>query len=313
MRNLFRRIEDYWVSSTRDAEAFQDQLRAFGGELLDELVPVELQRILWDHRHLLVHILVLSTEPFVPWELVHLKDPDTGRLPSETYFLGQMGLLRWQWGSWPPESLLLRSGRVRYVIPDYPDPQYQLPETGDERLFLEQQFGATPVKPHHHEVLELLRTPEFDLLHFAGHGVATSGDIADAQLLLEGRREGSGYVSESLRASLVAQNFRVEGGTHPVIVLNACQVGRLGYQLASIGGFAAAFVEGGAGAFISSLWSVGDAPARAFVQALYRALHEGDSMALATIRARKEARRIGDATWLAYTVYAHPHAQLQRT
>jgi CHAT domain-containing protein len=96
-----------------------------------------------------------------------------------------------------------------------------------------------------------------------------------------------------------------------MIVLNACQVGRLGYQLSSIGGFAQAFVGGGAGAFVSNLWSVGDAPARNFVETLYSKLQSGLTMARATAVARETARMSGDATWLAYTVYAHPEARLE--
>jgi CHAT domain-containing protein len=166
-------------------------------------------------------------------------------------------------------------------------------------------------------VLALLEDPAgFDLLHFAGHGLATSDDIADAQVLLEGQLEQGDYVPEPLRATLVAQYFAAEPQAQqaaaPMVVLNACQTGRLGYQLASIGGFAEAFVGRGAGAFVSSLWSVGDSPARVFIQALYDALLAGESMASAVKTARETARSAGDATWLAYTVYAHPEARLYR-
>jgi Na+-transporting methylmalonyl-CoA/oxaloacetate decarboxylase gamma subunit len=312
VRQLFRRIEDCWLSSQEDTEAFHEQLRAFGADLLDELIPLELQLILWDYRDRLGQILVLSTEPFIPWELVHLKDPSTRILPDEDYFLGQMGLVRWQWGSWPPEQLIVRPGRVFHIIPDYPDPRYQLSETGSERRYLERILDAKPMVAHHREVLKLLRTSgAFDLLHLAGHGRATSEDIADAQMLLEGRLEHGRYIEEPLRASMVAHHFDADQSV-PIVILNACQTGRLGYQLASIGGFAEAFIRGGAGAFISSLWSVGDRPARVFVQTFYEALLSNSTMAEAATIARSAARASGDATWLAYTVYAHPNAQLQR-
>ena len=87
---------------------------------------------------------MLATEPFIPWELVHLRQPGHP-LPKETRFLGQMGLVRWLYGSgWPPERLRVRPTRARYVIPDYPDARYALPETKLERQFLEETFGATP-------------------------------------------------------------------------------------------------------------------------------------------------------------------------
>jgi len=323
VRGLFARIEQVWRDSDEDTAAFQEQLRAFGGQLLDELMPFELQRDLWNLRDRLAHIVVLSTEPFIPWELIHLKDPDTGQLPAETWFLAQLGLVRWLWqpqtpGRYSnvrlPERLQVRHARARYVIPEYPHPAWQLPAAAAERAFLEQHLNARSVPPHHAEVLALLRDPDgpegFDLLHFAGHGQASSHDIADAQLLLEGRMERGQYRPEPLRVTVAAQNFRVTSQPGPVVVLNACQTGRLGRQLASIGGFAQAFLGGGAGAFISSLWSVGDAPAGIFVQELYRQLLRGVTMAEAVKRAREEARRCGDATWLAYTAYAHPDATL---
>jgi CHAT domain-containing protein len=161
---------------------------------------------------------------------------------------------------------------ARYVIPAYPDPAWQLAAAAAERALLERYLDAASVSPHHAEVLALLGDPNgpngFDLLHFAGHGQAASDDVTDAQLLLEGRMERGQYPSEPLRVTVAAQNSRVTGQPGPVVVLNACQAGRLGHQLASIGGFAQAFLSGGASAFISSLWSVGDAPAGVFVQVL---------------------------------------------
>src|SRR5207253_2253184 len=97
----------------------------------------------------------------------------------------------------------------------------------------------------------LLETPgSFDLLHFAGHGTANQADISDARILLEGRIEGSNYVLDSFRATLVSQyaNFVASDQRRPMVVLNACQVARQGYRLSSIGGFAQAFLSANAGA-----------------------------------------------------------------
>ncbi len=101
-------------------------------------------------------------------------------------------------------------------------------------------------------------------------------------------------------------------GNRAVIVLNACQAGRLGFKLTGIGGFAQAFLKRGAGAFVGTLWSVVDQPARTFVETFYSELLKEASLAEATITAREEARQAGDATWLAYAVYGHPHARVIR-
>ncbi len=111
VRGLYKKIEECWVTSRRDEEKFDEELREFGADLLDELVPPKLQRVLWENRRRLRDILVLSTEPFIPWELVHLKDPDSGRLPAdETCFLGQLGVVPLAVGSLSSRGLAAAAG-----------------------------------------------------------------------------------------------------------------------------------------------------------------------------------------------------------
>jgi hypothetical protein len=310
---LFKHIEDRWLSTNSDVEEFTQELREYGGELLDELIPDPLQGILWDNRDRLTSIQVLATEPFIPWELVHLREP--GRpLPKETIFLGQLGLTRWLYDSgWPPEKLRVRPKRAHYLIPEYPDPRYALPEAVAEAQFLKDSFGATAVEPQPTPVRALLSEKgAFDLLHFAGHGAADSGAISEARLLLQGRMEDNQYIEASLTTTTVSNRSDLTDadGSRPIVVLNACQAGRLGYRLTGVGGFAQAFLTGGAGAFVGTQWSVGDSPARVFTETFYRELLAGKTVAEATTAAREQARQDGDATWLAYAVYAHPNATL---
>ena len=43
--------------------------------------------------------------------------------------------------------LRIREGRARYVIPVYAHPDWALPETANERTYLEQSFRATAIDP----------------------------------------------------------------------------------------------------------------------------------------------------------------------
>jgi hypothetical protein len=318
VQRLYTRIEEDWGSSAQQVEAFQARLRAFGGELLDELVPTELQRALWRNRKKLTSVMVLSEEPFIPWELVHLKDPASKKLPRETAFLGQMGLVRWLHGSRPPDTLRLRKGKARFVIPEYPSEEWALPETAEERTYLESTFGATPIEPHLNPVRKAISTPgTFDLLHFAGHGIATGGSVSDSRIMLEGSMVPGAagqpeYEPEELESTTIGQfaDLQSRDGSRPIVVLNACQVGRLGRQLTSTGGFAEAFIGGSAGLFLSSLWSVMDEPARGFTEAFYDTMLKGGTVADAARAGRARARAAGDATWLAYVVYGNPAATL---
>jgi hypothetical protein len=315
VESLYKEIEDRWISSGQDVIAFQDELRAYGAQLFDSLFPPDLQQALWANRGQVESILVISEEPFIPWELVHLKAPGQA-LGADVCFLGQMGLVRWLHGcGYPPASIEVREDRARYIIPDYPHPDWKLPATQVERRYLEQTFHATAITPQPNPVREALKGPAaFDLLHFAGHGMAENGNIAHAQILLEGRVENNNFIPVYLSATTVEQfaNLRgaEPGGNRPMVVLNACQAGRAGYVLTRIGGFASAFLTRGAGIFVAALWSVGDQPASRFVAELYDRLRAGDALAKAVATARETARKAGDATWLAYTVYGDPEARM---
>jgi hypothetical protein len=321
VNSIYSYLEDTWLETKDDLEKFRSEVRAYGGELFDQLFPKELQQRLWQHRARLKNIRILSTEPFIPWELVHLKSPG-GRLPRETIYLAQMGLVRWLFDKpGPPTQLRVRDGRAWYVTPNYPDPDYVLEEPAKEAAFLEKMFAAKPVPASTAPVMALLtKRGKVDLFHFAGHGTATGGSVEDAAILLEGRYDPNAaaqqaYVRDDLTARRIEQEAelaRPGDPIRPLVVLNACQVGRPGLQLSSIGGFAEAFIHAGAGAFVSSLWSVGDEPAASFTTELYRRLRAGDAIAKASVAAREKARAAGDATWLAYVVYAHPDAKLVR-
>ncbi len=307
-------VADTWKNADEDPRERERKLQDIGAKMFDELFPEEMQAHLWKHRAKVKDLIVYADEPFVPWELVHLKPPD-GPRPTKPRFLAQSGLVRWQLGSFPPKEMRVREGHARSLCPDYRDPRFALTEPVHERQFLEQQFGAKSVTATPAGVRELLRTGKFDLLHFSGHGAADPDDILDAKLLLQGRKRGDMVEAQYLGATTVSENVMRtrDGEPGPLVVLNACQVGRAGELLSTVGGFAHAFLDAGASAFVSCLWSVRQEPSRIFVEKLYEELLAGTPMGIASARAREETRKAGDATWLSYVVYSRPDAVLVRS
>lgn len=137
--------------------------------------------------------------------------------------------------------------------------------------------------------------------------------MADAVLLIDGRKVDGNFTTEFLSATTVAENAKLSSadGAGPLVVLNACQGGIGGEQLSSLGGFARAFLEAGAQAFVACLWSVKQQPSRVFVEALYEQLLAGSTLVQAVTSARDAARTGEDsASWLAYAVYGRPDAKL---
>jgi CHAT domain-containing protein len=206
----------------------------------------------------------------------------------------------------------VRSGKARSLVPSYKDPMFALTEPVFEAQFLTDRFKATKVTATPNGVRTLLRSGGFDLFHFSGHGAADPNDILDAKLLLQGLKRAGTVEPQYLGATTVSENasWAAKGAAGPVVVLNACQVGRAGELLTTVGGFAKAFLDAGASAFVSCLWSVQEQPSRLFVEKLYDELLAGSTISLATTRAREVARKAGDATWLAFVVYARPDAVL---
>lgn len=308
VQQIMNEIGDAWIASTKGGkQLFEDNIRAIGGQMFDQLIPEKLQKALWESRNKIKSVQVFSLEPFIPWELVFLKPPGQRRADPGSRFLGELGLLRWVYSSYPPSRLRIRTKRALYVI-GKEIPQRPLPNAQAEAAMLKKLFDARALDPDVSKLNQLLQKPDaFDLLHICCHGTAAGEDFSQAQLFIEG--EG-----ETLKATTVQQgaDLAKEGAEYrPIVVLNACESGRANREFVGLGGFAHAFVGAGAGLFVGSQWSIGDSPALKFIQAMYEALKSSKrqlTLSEAVTQARLKARGDQDATWLAYVVYGHPRA-----
>ena len=327
---IYKQIEDKWNWSKAGNQSFRTELQAIGAGLFRKLFPVELQSFLCDNRQALSDIMVVSYEPFIPWEIVHLREPTKPGSapkpldPNATAFLGDMGLVRWLDGSWPPDTLRIRPDKAFTLIPNYAG-QLGLQGAAAEKQIIETFFPhAQEVLPDPNAVQTLLANPgAFDLLHYAGHGIADSGSIEQAGLALSVTTSATGTAQWTLLKAETVEGgalWAADGG-RAIVFLNACQVGREGYALGHLGGFAQSFLESGAGAFVGPLWSVVDSTALAFVTAFYQSLHDGATLAEATRQARQAANdaernrsneQYASGTHLAYAVYGHPQATINR-
>ena len=162
-------------------------------------------------------LILYADEPFVPWELVHLKPPN-GPRQEKPRFLAQGGLVRWQPGSFPPREMHVRAGQARSLVPGVPRPAVRADRTGPRASSSwSDRFGATKVTATPTGVRTLLRSGEFDLLHFSGHGAADPDDILDAKLLLQGLKRGGTVEPQYLGATTVSENASLgrEGRARP--------------------------------------------------------------------------------------------------
>ncbi|MCI4674166.1 DUF7379 domain-containing protein [Candidatus Mycolicibacterium alkanivorans] len=317
VKGLFAEIEATRLNSQEDANNFLENLQDIGSNLFTQIFPENLQRELWKHRDDLKRLVVRSSEPFIPWELIHLKDPDAAARPQAALFLGQLGLVRWlnlPKVGYLPRTLRRRHGRVRSLCAKYGNRYTStLAQIEEEEKFLKDKLDATPVDPTAGALRKMLNEGDFDIFHFAGHGLAKQdgskqtviqlGDVKQA----DGNFKGIFFSDDNVRANA---ELNKDGSGGPLVFLNACQVGQQNIELGSMGGFAHAFLGGGAGAFVSTLWSVGDKLARTFGEEFYKQLLAGETVSAAVRLAREAGRQSPDISWLAYVVYANPSAKL---
>ena len=100
--------------------------------------------------------------------------------------------------------------------------------------------------------------------------------------------------------------------THPLVFLNACEIGRTTPALVGIGGFAKAFLELGASAVIAPLWSVKDGIAHEIADTFYNRVKAEPKTPFADIlrdlRGKAYDAAKAEDTYAAYCFYGDPAA-----
>jgi hypothetical protein len=310
VQSLYREIDKLYEDTGNDPDEIQNSLREYGADLFSYLFPPKLQKDLYDNVNKIKSIQIISTEPYIPWELLVVRNPDESKgVDPKDKFIGELGMTRWLYGWVAPRKITIRKSKAKYIIPEYTDERIVLPAAIDERKYLVETFRAKQVKGNAASIRKLLRQRgSFDLLHFCCHGEADTGKILFSRLLLQEKKDP--FPTYLNQVTITQAGKFGSDKNRPMVVLNACKAGRRGNGLVGYGGFANAFLRGGAGVFIGALWSIDDETALSFITTFYKALRNGDNLAEATKKARSESARKKDTTWISYTVYGNPFAKL---
>ena len=163
-------------------------LRTYGGMLYWQLFPEKLQAQLWEKRNQITSIQVVSTEPFIPWELVYIKKPGQG-VSAAIEVPGPDGAGALAARLPPRAPPAQRAARPR-LLRDPPlrrRNRHQAATQAQARAqFLVDRFDARAVDPTLASVNKLLeKRGAFDLLHFACHGAGEPGDVLGGRVLLQ--------------------------------------------------------------------------------------------------------------------------------
>ena len=242
-------------------------------------------------------IAIASDELSFPWELVR----PSGQVSGTFVQLPPMGIAH-VIGRWKPavdtrpQPQQLKVTSVALVIPDAASSglAWITQEIAQLKACLP---GAELLQPATRADLEnLLATGEVQLMHFSGHGMP--GQQADLDAFeLEG---GTQITAPSFAQSAMAANH------HPILVLNACSLGRSRAVMKRAGGFTSACIDNGWSGIIAPYWPVFDAKASEFSEKLYGKLASGASVGEALNELRIE--NPDDPTYLSYSWFGDPFA-----
>jgi hypothetical protein len=250
-------------------------------------------------------ILIMTDEPFVPWELA-LFPPRISR-KMEPGTLGELARVgRWWTGAslCGPSSARRIENMSAVAASEYAlDVPYEtLEHATQECEWLLKTYGARRIEAKYADIerwLDISPRLTGHLGHLALHGFSdTTADsqgliLTDGRLLTPNRLAGVYFEGDTPRFE--------------ILFLNACQVGTAGERLGRIAGFPGALLAGGASGFIAPLWEVDDAIAHRFARQFYERVFDRGEEVGEVLRAMRSAPSAKESiTPWAYLFYGHP-------
>lgn len=299
---FYQQVEKLSTRKPYNPKITAQRLAAMGSKLFNELFPNDLRQLLWRLQDQITSVLIQADEPWIPWEMCRLVGRENGRVVEGPYLCEKFALTRWI------PSIEMRSrlslSRMALVVPR----DTGLRHVQDERDYLlnlnSRAREVERIRAGYSEVREAMALGEYDAWHFSGHGGFHAKDVDHSLIVLENQ--------EPLRVEDLNGLTENVGNPHPLVFLNACQVGRADMGLTGFGGWAQRFLKVGAGAFIGAYWLIQDKPAYLFTTYFYdNLLTQQLPIGEAARQARLSLQKLGTPDWLAYTVYANPLATVE--
>jgi pimeloyl-ACP methyl ester carboxylesterase len=312
-------VQSFFASGTAErlmSSVTPEEQMEYGQLLTTYLIPQDFRQIIEDADSLTL-ILDRSTASF-PWEMACFKStraitffgPDLKLTRQFRTMLSSPGLA-------PPLNRMLR---VLVIADPAREPELQLPGARREGrqvvsvlngfknkkgldVTVVERIGASACDPV--EILALILNEEFDIVHYAGHGIfdekdpSHSGWVFGRDCILSAR--------EIFRARRVPRLVFANACFSAVIKeRKAMTADEMNRRLA---GLAEAFFERGIQNYIGAGWPVDDDPAVEFASLFYQKALAGEPLGEALAAARYKIKGQG-STWGAYQHYGQVNGKL---
>lgn len=268
-------------------------------------------------------VLLLSAEPYVPWELAVLDPPIVEPEPASRYLGSVAAVGRWVLGAGRPgprpPRVDVRSHAVVSAEYERVTGWNRLPHAENEAAALIKRYPpAEAIEGTLRKVAECLAAdPGYDVIHFALHGRFGPDSGQDGLVLVRADPAEPGVLrAQYLRPNQV-RALKIRGA--PFVFLNACQVGGANTVLGDYSGMAVEFLKAGAAAVVAPVWNVNDERASALARGFYAAAYAEPAVPPAEILRRQRAEVTNPftasghpVTQLAFQFFGHPRLTLRR-
>jgi CHAT domain-containing protein len=331
----------YVLSRSMASREGQEYLEGLGASLAEDVINdlrEQLEsartRVLQTGRSSEAH-LALELAPELmryPWELMQMRVEDRYEMLAERFAVG-----RQMWSDRDVRPVRSNDSPIRVLIIADPQTTYgDLPAARIEGRQIQELCEAMSRDLHGKvefdcdvSIGQLLtstvlrqrvRTGNYDVLHFAGHGTF------DAR-----HPERSGWaLTDRMLTVAELSNTLASCATPPwLIYANACSAGMFGEDAGGqyhgdVHGMAEACIRAGVSAYVAPLWRIHDESARLLANEFYRRLLlERSTVGVALQRARMQVRKtwaalrgdtgLGDVSWAGMMLFGNPGVRLRGT
>jgi len=171
----------------------------------------------------------------------------------------------------------------------------------DEVAYARAKLGGGQTIDQLDGLIELFKSGQFSLLHFAAHNVVPAAGTTGLHIPF-----GKSKFDVTFMGAWSSNQFRSQA---PMVFMNACTSAGSTPLYTEMAGWADGFISAGCGAFIGSLWEIRDTSAFTFAQKFYDEVTGGRNLGESMHAARRVLKN-SDPTYLAYTLYGNPLARL---
>ncbi len=277
------------------------KIETVGMDLYKRLIPEELKQILWNNKDKIDSIFIVTDEEWIPWEIIKsYRITEDGDMEKDDFWGMKYVIGRWLSGHFPWEQIFVQksvviandyNGKLKYVMKE---------KENIEKIFRSKNVEILSIRPGRLETLDLLSDKVINLLHFACDSTYDELYPDDSYIKLS---------DDELKAKDIGVKNLRKG--KPLIFMNACQSGRADYAFSGVGGFAKAFLDVGALAFIGTIWKIPDELSMRFSEEFYRNVFEKNMSLGESLRETKQKfSTLKNPAWLSYSLYSFPLAEI---